>query len=426
MIETEAVFRAARLRQRSAHGARGRCLGAPLRAPARRPRAGDPDALPAADRRRAVPSRRKMAPPLAHERAAGARRRRRNPVTCCSRTWATICSAACSPAAATSAPCTRPRSTFWCSCRASRRPTACRPMTTPGCCARRRCCPSGMRRRPRPTTIARSGRSCCPHARVGADGFVYVDYHADNLLWLPEREGHARIGLLDFQDARLGPPAYDLVSLLEDAQARRAAGAGRGHDRALPGRPARPRAARRSAPPTRCSAPSATARSSACSHGLPGATASPPIWRCCRACAGHLKRDLEHPLLAPLRPGATATCSSSSHHHSPRGRLTHGAGRHDSRRPALRRCPGGRPAGRGRRRPAGARRHAGAAADQARLPQPARGVRAPGGRPGAAAAAHPADRRGRGRRAAARGRDRPGAAARDQPLCAASCCWPAC
>ena len=57
-----------------------------------------------------------------------------------------------------------------------------------------------------------------PLARVGADGFVYVDYHADNLLWLPERVGLARIGLLDFQDARSGPPAYDLVSLLEDAR----------------------------------------------------------------------------------------------------------------------------------------------------------------------------------------------------------------
>lgn len=57
-----------------------------------------------------------------------------------------------------------------------------------------------------------------PLARVGADGFVYVDFHADNLLWLPERTGLARIGLLDFQDARSGPPAYDLVSLLEDAR----------------------------------------------------------------------------------------------------------------------------------------------------------------------------------------------------------------
>jgi aminoglycoside/choline kinase family phosphotransferase len=57
-----------------------------------------------------------------------------------------------------------------------------------------------------------------PRARVGAPCLVYVDYHADNLIWLPARAGHARVGLLDFQDARLGPPAYDLVSLLEDAR----------------------------------------------------------------------------------------------------------------------------------------------------------------------------------------------------------------
>lgn len=57
-----------------------------------------------------------------------------------------------------------------------------------------------------------------PLARVGAPCLVYVDYHADNLIWLPERSGHRRVGLLDFQDARAGPPAYDLVSLLEDAR----------------------------------------------------------------------------------------------------------------------------------------------------------------------------------------------------------------
>jgi N-acetylmuramate 1-kinase len=61
-------------------------------------------------------------------------------------------------------------------------------------------------------------RDLLPAARVGGEGFVYVDYHADNLLWLPARAGLARVGLLDFQDARLGPPAYDLVSLLEDAR----------------------------------------------------------------------------------------------------------------------------------------------------------------------------------------------------------------
>ncbi len=44
------------------------------------------------------------------------------------------------------------------------------------------------------------------------------DYHADNLLWLPGRKGAARVGLLDFQDATLGSPAYDLVSLIEDAR----------------------------------------------------------------------------------------------------------------------------------------------------------------------------------------------------------------
>lgn len=44
------------------------------------------------------------------------------------------------------------------------------------------------------------------------------DYFADNLMWLPGREGIARVGLLDFQDALAGPPAYDLVSLIQDAR----------------------------------------------------------------------------------------------------------------------------------------------------------------------------------------------------------------
>ena len=44
------------------------------------------------------------------------------------------------------------------------------------------------------------------------------DYHAENLIWLPDRSGAARVGLLDYQDALAGHPAYDLVSLLEDAR----------------------------------------------------------------------------------------------------------------------------------------------------------------------------------------------------------------
>ncbi len=47
--------------------------------------------------------------------------------------------------------------------------------------------------------------------------FVHRDYHVSNLMWL-ERKGVKAVGQLDFQDALLGAPAYDLVSLLEDAR----------------------------------------------------------------------------------------------------------------------------------------------------------------------------------------------------------------
>lgn len=44
------------------------------------------------------------------------------------------------------------------------------------------------------------------------------DFHSPNLFWLPHRVGVRRIGIIDFQDAVLGHPAYDLVSLLQDAR----------------------------------------------------------------------------------------------------------------------------------------------------------------------------------------------------------------
>ena len=47
---------------------------------------------------------------------------------------------------------------------------------------------------------------------------ILKDYHVDNLLWLPDRLGIKRCGLLDFQDASLGPTVYDLVSLFEDVR----------------------------------------------------------------------------------------------------------------------------------------------------------------------------------------------------------------
>lgn len=49
-------------------------------------------------------------------------------------------------------------------------------------------------------------------------GWALRDYHSPNLLWLPERAGTARVGIIDFQDAQAGPLAYDVVSLLQDAR----------------------------------------------------------------------------------------------------------------------------------------------------------------------------------------------------------------
>ena len=48
--------------------------------------------------------------------------------------------------------------------------------------------------------------------------FVHRDFHAQNLFWLDDRPGIQRLGVIDFQGARAGHPAYDLVSLVEDAR----------------------------------------------------------------------------------------------------------------------------------------------------------------------------------------------------------------
>lgn len=54
--------------------------------------------------------------------------------------------------------------------------------------------------------------------RIDEDVVVLRDYHADNLMWLPERDNIKNVGLLDFQDALAGSPVYDVISLLEDAR----------------------------------------------------------------------------------------------------------------------------------------------------------------------------------------------------------------
>ncbi|MDX1575041.1 MAG: phosphotransferase, partial [Kiloniellales bacterium] len=61
-------------------------------------------------------------------------------------------------------------------------------------------------------------RAVFPLARRIPATLVLRDYHVDNLMVLDGRPGVAGCGLLDFQDAVIGPRSYDLVSLLEDAR----------------------------------------------------------------------------------------------------------------------------------------------------------------------------------------------------------------
>ena len=57
-----------------------------------------------------------------------------------------------------------------------------------------------------------------PQAWTVPLSLVLFDYHVDNLMLLPDRDGFAACGLLDFQDGVRGPVTYDLMSLLEDAR----------------------------------------------------------------------------------------------------------------------------------------------------------------------------------------------------------------
>ena len=53
---------------------------------------------------------------------------------------------------------------------------------------------------------------------AGQQTWVMRDFHSPNLIWLPDRDGYRRVGLLDFQDAVIGPTGYDVASLLQDAR----------------------------------------------------------------------------------------------------------------------------------------------------------------------------------------------------------------
>jgi N-acetylmuramate 1-kinase len=66
--------------------------------------------------------------------------------------------------------------------------------------------------------FVRQWRDLLGKAAVISKTWMLRDFHSPNLIWLPDRSGISRVGLIDFQDAVLGPAAYDLVSLLQDAR----------------------------------------------------------------------------------------------------------------------------------------------------------------------------------------------------------------
>lgn len=69
--------------------------------------------------------------------------------------------------------------------------------------------------------IAEWKAAWAPIVKSGAEGasvMAHRDYHAENLIWLANRDGVARVGMIDFQDAVIAHPSWDLHSLLQDAR----------------------------------------------------------------------------------------------------------------------------------------------------------------------------------------------------------------
>ena len=67
-------------------------------------------------------------------------------------------------------------------------------------------------------SFAKLWQEILPFTKAQPPVWVLRDFHSPNLLWLPQRNGLSRVGLIDTQDAVLGHPAYDLASLLQDAR----------------------------------------------------------------------------------------------------------------------------------------------------------------------------------------------------------------
>ena len=130
-------------------------------------------------------------------------------------------------------------------------------------------------------------------------------YHSPNLIWLPRaRRACARVGILDFQDALMGHPAYDVASLLQDARVDRV-----GRARTEAARPLRASGAARSAAFDMAAFARAYAIMGAQRKTkilgifarLDRRDGKPHYLRASAAHRDYLPRDLAHPALAGLK-----------------------------------------------------------------------------------------------------------------------------
>lgn len=56
------------------------------------------------------------------------------------------------------------------------------------------------------------------HLESAEKNLLLRDFHSPNIIWRPQESGVRRVGLIDFQDAMIGPTAYDLASIVQDAR----------------------------------------------------------------------------------------------------------------------------------------------------------------------------------------------------------------
>jgi N-acetylmuramate 1-kinase len=68
------------------------------------------------------------------------------------------------------------------------------------------------------TSFELEWKKLLPKAKQKSPQIVMRDFHSPNLLWIPDRKGILRVGLIDTQDAVMGHAAYDLVSMIQDAR----------------------------------------------------------------------------------------------------------------------------------------------------------------------------------------------------------------